>query len=102
MSCDGAACTAPNATPTQKLAFARDAGAFPLWGRFGSGCIEKIDGVMALEIRHAWDYGDVPEGTAPTILGIHYAESPHHTPTRRLPNTSDKSKVTDTVTLRHA
>jgi len=43
-------------------------------------CIEKIDGVMALEIRHAWDYGDVPEGTAPTILGIHYAESPDHTP----------------------
>jgi len=47
--------------------------------------------------RHAWDYGDVPEGTAPTILGIHYAESPDHTPVRRLPNTSDRAEGSDTM-----
>ena len=36
---------------TQKLAFARDAD--PLWVRLGSGGIEKIDGVMVLDIRDA-------------------------------------------------
>ncbi|MGW3046341.1 hypothetical protein ACWC9T_41715 [Kitasatospora sp. NPDC001159] len=45
--------SAPNAASAQKLAFARDAGAFPLWVRFGSGGIEKIDGVMVLDIRDA-------------------------------------------------
>lgn len=45
--------SAPNAASAQKLAFARDAGAFPLWVRFGSGVIEKIDGVMVLDIRDA-------------------------------------------------
>lgn len=45
--------SAPNPSSAQKLAFARDAGAFPLWVRFGSGGIEKIDGVMVLDIREA-------------------------------------------------
>ncbi|WP_331757115.1 zinc-ribbon domain-containing protein (plasmid) [Streptomyces sp. NBC_01544] len=43
----------PNAASAQKLAFARDAGAYPLWVRFGTGGIEKIDGVMVLDIREA-------------------------------------------------
>ena len=33
--------SAPNSASAQKLVFARDAGAFPLWVRFGSGGIEK-------------------------------------------------------------
>lgn len=33
------------------FAFARDPGAVPLWVRFGSGGIEKIDGVTVLDIR---------------------------------------------------
>ncbi len=45
--------SAPNAASAQKLAFARDAGAYPLWVRFGTGGIEKIDGVMVLDIREA-------------------------------------------------
>ncbi|MEV4506635.1 zinc-ribbon domain-containing protein [Streptomyces klenkii] len=45
--------SAPNPASAQKLAFARDAGAFPLWVRFGSGGTEKIDGVMVLDIRDA-------------------------------------------------
>jgi hypothetical protein len=45
--------SAPNPASAQKLAFARDVGAFPLWVRFGSGTIEKIDGVMVLDIRDA-------------------------------------------------
>ncbi|MFE7212450.1 hypothetical protein ACFU93_21145 [Streptomyces sp. NPDC057611] len=43
--------SAPNPASAQKLAFARDAGAFPLWVRFGKGDIEKIDGVMVLDVR---------------------------------------------------
>ncbi|MGW5120861.1 hypothetical protein ACWEQ8_36310 [Streptomyces noursei] len=43
----------PNAASAQKLAFARDAGAYPLWVRFGTGGIEKIDGVVVLDIREA-------------------------------------------------
>ncbi|MET7563683.1 hypothetical protein ABZS95_26315 [Streptomyces sp. NPDC005479] len=35
------------------LAFARDAGAYPLWVRFGAGGIDKIDGVMVIDIREA-------------------------------------------------
>ncbi|MGJ5763140.1 zinc-ribbon domain-containing protein [Streptomyces galbus] len=45
--------SAPNAASAQKLAFARDAGAHPLWVRFGSGGIERIDGVTVLDIRDA-------------------------------------------------
>ncbi|MGK4586016.1 zinc-ribbon domain-containing protein [Kitasatospora sp. HPMI-4] len=45
--------SAPNPSSAQKLTFARDAGAFPLWVRFGSGGIERIDGVMVLDIRDA-------------------------------------------------
>ncbi|RKN06999.1 hypothetical protein [Streptomyces radicis] len=36
-----------------EIAFARDAGAYPLWVRFGKGSIGKIDGVMVLDIRDA-------------------------------------------------
>lgn len=35
--------------------------------------------------RRAWDYGDVPEGTAPTILGVYYAEAPARAPVRHTP-----------------
>ncbi|MET8181345.1 zinc-ribbon domain-containing protein [Streptomyces sp. NPDC005336] len=56
--------SAPNPASAQKLAFARDAGAWPLWVRFGSGAIEKIEGVMVLDIRDAVkavrEAGDVP------------------------------------------
>jgi hypothetical protein len=45
--------SAPNAASAQKLAFARGAGAYLLWVRFGSGGIEKIDDVMVLDIRDA-------------------------------------------------
>lgn len=45
--------SAPNPASAEKLVFARDAGAFPLWVRFGKGSIEKIDGVMVLDIRDA-------------------------------------------------
>ncbi|MFB7031851.1 MULTISPECIES: zinc-ribbon domain-containing protein [unclassified Streptomyces] len=41
----------PNPASAQKLTFARDAGAYPLWVRFGTGGIEKIDGVTVLDIR---------------------------------------------------
>ncbi|MFL4909432.1 hypothetical protein ACJ6WF_41180 [Streptomyces sp. MMS24-I2-30] len=40
----------PNPASAQKLAFARNAGAFPLWVRFGEGGIDKIDGVMVLAL----------------------------------------------------
>lgn len=43
----------PNVSSAQKLTFARDAGACPLWVRFGTGGIEKIDGVTVLDIREA-------------------------------------------------
>ncbi|MFJ2847549.1 hypothetical protein ACIPD2_38895 [Streptomyces griseofuscus] len=43
----------PNPASAQKLAFARDAGAFPLWVRFGEGGIDKIDGLMVLDLREA-------------------------------------------------
>jgi hypothetical protein len=45
--------SAPNPASAQKLAFARDVGAVPLWVRFGTGSIDKIDGVMVLDIREA-------------------------------------------------
>ncbi|MEU0059913.1 hypothetical protein [Streptomyces sp. NPDC006334] len=45
--------SAPNAASSQKLAFARDAGAHSFWVRFGSGGVEKIDGVTVLDIRDA-------------------------------------------------
>ncbi|MCX5123550.1 MULTISPECIES: hypothetical protein [unclassified Streptomyces] len=41
----------PNPASVQKLVFARDAGAFPLWVCFGKGGIERIDGVTVLGIR---------------------------------------------------
>ncbi|MEU6946634.1 zinc-ribbon domain-containing protein [Streptomyces sp. NPDC046316] len=41
----------PNPASAQKLTFARDAGAYPLWVRFGTGGIEKIEGVTVLDIR---------------------------------------------------
>lgn len=47
------ATSAPNAASAQKLAFVRDVGAHPLWVRFGSGRVEKIDGVMVFDIRDA-------------------------------------------------
>ncbi|MER8120450.1 hypothetical protein [Streptomyces sp. NPDC094031] len=40
----------PDPASAQKLAFARDAGAFPLWVRFGEGGIDKTDGVMVLDL----------------------------------------------------
>src|SRR5690606_31655849 len=43
----------PNPASAQKLAFARDAGAFPLWVRVGDGGIDKTDGVMVLDLREA-------------------------------------------------
>lgn len=43
--------SAPNPASAQKLAFARDAGAYPLWLRFGKGSIEEIDGVSVLDFR---------------------------------------------------
>ncbi|MFE2473104.1 zinc-ribbon domain-containing protein [Streptomyces mirabilis] len=43
--------SAPNPASAQKLAFARDVGAHPLWVRFGNGSIEKIDGVTVLDLR---------------------------------------------------
>ncbi|MGW0949268.1 hypothetical protein ACWD4O_42995 [Streptomyces sp. NPDC002623] len=45
--------SAPNPASAEKLVFARDAGAFPLWVRFGKGGVETIDGVMVLDIRDA-------------------------------------------------
>ncbi|MCY1649318.1 zinc-ribbon domain-containing protein [Streptomyces sp. NPDC048212] len=45
--------SAPNPASVEKLIFARDAGAFPLWVRFGKGGIEEIDGVMVVDIRDA-------------------------------------------------
>ncbi|MFF4485284.1 hypothetical protein ACFY0F_02115 [Streptomyces sp. NPDC001544] len=45
--------SAPNAASAQKLVFARDAGAFPLWVRFGKGGVATIDGVVVLDIRDA-------------------------------------------------
>ncbi|WP_158973361.1 hypothetical protein [Streptomyces griseus] len=44
---------APNLASAQKLAFARDAGALPLWVRFGCGSIEKIGGVCVLDLCEA-------------------------------------------------
>ncbi|MEW5655293.1 hypothetical protein ABGT92_08140 [Streptomyces cinereoruber] len=35
------------------VGFARDAGAFVLWVRFGEGGIDKMDGVMVLDLREA-------------------------------------------------
>ncbi|GAB2795374.1 hypothetical protein GCM10027073_29350 [Streptomyces chlorus] len=43
--------SASNPASAEKLVFARDVGAFPLWVRFGKGGIETIDGVMVLDIR---------------------------------------------------
>ncbi|MER7467029.1 zinc-ribbon domain-containing protein [Streptomyces sp. NPDC097981] len=43
--------SAPNPSSAQKLAFARDAGAVPLWVRFGSGQVEDIDGVGVVDAR---------------------------------------------------
>ncbi|MEW2290224.1 zinc-ribbon domain-containing protein [Streptomyces sp. NPDC047841] len=45
--------SAPNPASAEKLVFARDAGAFPLWVRFGKGSIETIDGAIVLDIRDA-------------------------------------------------
>ncbi|MDT0469243.1 hypothetical protein [Streptomyces gibsoniae] len=45
--------SSPNAGSAQKFTFARDAGAVPLWVCFGSGGVEKIDGVTVLDIRDA-------------------------------------------------
>jgi len=45
--------SAPNSAPAEKLVFARDAGAFPLWVRFRKGGIEKINGMMVLDVRDA-------------------------------------------------
>ncbi|GAA1911054.1 hypothetical protein GCM10009716_21190 [Streptomyces sodiiphilus] len=45
--------SAPNPASAQKLTFARDAGAHPLRRRFGKGSIEKIDGVVVLDICDA-------------------------------------------------
>jgi hypothetical protein len=48
---------------------------------------------MADAYRRAQDYGDVPEGTAPTILGAYYAEAPDQTPVRRLSDASYTAPV---------
>lgn len=45
---------------------------------------------LADAYRRAWDYGDVPKGTAPTILGAYYAEAPGQAP---VPHTSDATST---------
>ncbi|MEU6655745.1 zinc-ribbon domain-containing protein [Streptomyces sp. NPDC046900] len=56
--------SAHNPASAQKLAFARDAGAFPVWVRFGSGSIEMIDGVVILDLRE-------------TVRGVREAQAAH-------------------------
>ena len=54
---------------------------------------------MADAVRRAQDYGDVPEGTAPTILGAHYAETAGQAPVGRSPgpaSDSQRRQVSDT------
>ncbi|MFJ6481141.1 zinc-ribbon domain-containing protein [Streptomyces sp. NPDC091682] len=41
----------PNPSSVRKLTFARDAGAVPVWVRFGSGPVEDIDGVAVVDAR---------------------------------------------------
>ncbi|WP_331731505.1 zinc-ribbon domain-containing protein [Kitasatospora sp. NBC_01300] len=43
--------SAPNASSAAKLAFARDAGAVPIWIRFGKGSIDAPDGVAVIDLR---------------------------------------------------
>jgi len=54
---------------------------------------------MADAIRRAQDYGDVPEGTAPTILGAHYAEAAGQAPVGHSPapaSDSHRRQASDT------
>ncbi|MGA5823494.1 zinc-ribbon domain-containing protein [Kitasatospora sp. NPDC094028] len=43
--------SAPNPGSAAKLAFARDAGAVPIWIRFGKGGIDAPDGVAVIDLR---------------------------------------------------
>ena len=43
--------SAPNRSSAAKLAFARDAGALPLWVRFGKGSVEGPEGVSVVDLR---------------------------------------------------
>ncbi|MFJ3407070.1 hypothetical protein [Promicromonospora sp. NPDC090134] len=45
--------SAPSPASSQKVTFARGGGAYPLWVRFGEGTIEKVDGVMVLDVGDA-------------------------------------------------
>ncbi|MFD6911756.1 zinc-ribbon domain-containing protein [Streptomyces virginiae] len=41
----------PNPSSAQKLTFARDRGAVPVWVRFGAGPVEELDGVAVVDAR---------------------------------------------------
>ncbi|TYC68778.1 hypothetical protein [Streptomyces sp. CB01881] len=43
--------SAPNPSSAAKLAFARDAGAVPVWIRFGKGGIDAPNGVAVIDLR---------------------------------------------------
>ena len=43
--------SAPNSASARKLEFARDAGAVPVWVRFGSGSVTAPDGVSVIDLR---------------------------------------------------
>ncbi|MFI6005734.1 zinc-ribbon domain-containing protein [Streptomyces sp. NPDC051366] len=45
--------SAPNPSSVQKLEFVRDAGAVPLWVRFGTGGVEELEGVGVIDVRQA-------------------------------------------------
>jgi hypothetical protein len=45
--------SAPNPAAAAKLAFARDAGAIPLWIRFGDGGTDAPEGVAVIDLRSA-------------------------------------------------
>ncbi|MFD8979873.1 zinc-ribbon domain-containing protein [Streptomyces sp. NPDC059564] len=45
--------SAPNPSSLQKLKFVRDAGAVPLWVRFGTGGLEEVAGVGVIDAREA-------------------------------------------------
>ncbi|MFF7993442.1 hypothetical protein ACFZDG_27080 [Kitasatospora xanthocidica] len=43
--------SAPNPSSAAKLAFTRDAGAVPVWIRFGKGGTDAPDGVAVIDLR---------------------------------------------------
>ncbi|MFM9368084.1 hypothetical protein [Streptomyces sp. Da 82-17] len=54
-----------------------------------SDAVRQAVGLLANSYRRAWDYGDVPDGTAPHVLSVRYALS-DGTP-EWLPRPSDTS-----------